>query len=200
VKGDFAITVEAPARSSLRRLLEEVAESSGVQLLITSEAKRGIGCPIGFKRDFTIPAEEVWTITEHALLQGGFYLSALHLGESKIICAHKSSNSDALELGSIEVGIEDLDYLAVHPGFLFSMSLELPNTQASTVADREGGREYHGVELRCTPVGTHRVLLEGLGVGVEKVARELVEIDELNRLRKSFEAMQTGDSKGAAAG
>ena len=61
------------------------------------------------------------------------------------------------------------------------------------------GREYHGVKLRCTPVGAHRLLLEGLGAGVEEVARQLLELDELNRLRKLTEAMQTADSKGATA-
>jgi len=213
VAEDLTISMGDLDLYSLKALLSSAVESSGIEAVVEADDVRSklLHSGVAFRGDFTIPADEVWTVTEHALLQEGFFLSPLYMGETKMIEIHRTDRNSSLGLNFefLEVDVEDLDYLAVHPGFLFSLTLELPNTGAQTARGQVLGQAFHGVDVRCTVVGDHAVLLEGLGIGVEKIARELLETDESNwrQLVKQLRTMeeraavrQPANSKGAAAG
>ncbi len=202
---DITVSTEGSDRTSYFSLLSAVAESSGVQITSDFNVNNTLVSrrPI-FDRDFTITADEAWTVTEHVLLQKGLHLSALHLGETKVVVVYSMSEPVSVR-ESIKVNVEDLDYLVVHPGFIFSLTLELPNMDTRTMANQLRGLGYQRVELQCTPFGESSVLLEGLGGVVEKVARQLLEADESNGRgaeaeRKELEAKQASDSKGATDG
>ena len=198
---DITVSREGHA-TTLFDLLSAVAESSGVQVLFEAHVRTLLRGHWGFfDRSVTITADEAWTVTEHALVQLGFHLTALHMGETKVIAVHESSQYVAVH-DSMKVNVEELDYLVVHPGFIFSLTLELPNTETRTMANH---LRALGHNLQCTPFGESSVLLEGLGGVVEKVARQLLEADESNgrrveAARKELEAKQASDSKGATDG
>ena len=212
VNEDLTISMGDHELYSLTALLSNAVESSGLQVFMDSDVRSRLSqSGIGFRGDFTVPADEVWTVTELALLEKGFFLSTLYMGETEVITVHRTDRNQMLgsDLEFLEVDVEDLDYLAVHPGFLFSLRLELPNTGSHTAQGQVRGRAFHGVDMRCTVVGDNAVLLEGLGIGVEKIARELLETDESNwrQLVRQLRVMeeraavrQPANSKGAIAG
>ena len=187
VTEDLTISMGDHELYSLKALLSRVVDSSGIEAVVEMDDVRSrlFHSGVAFRGDFTIPAYEVWTVTEHALLQEGFFLAPLYMGETKMIGIHLTDRSSSLgrEVESFEVDVEDLDYLAAHPGFLFSLTLELPDTDVGQVGTGKWNRRYHGVKLRCTAVDKNTVLLKGLGVAVEEVAREFLKSDELNRSR-----------------
>jgi len=207
VNEDLTISMGDQDYYLVSALLSSAVELSGIEVVIDAGVRsRMRHSVIELREDFTIPADEVWTVTEHILLQKGIYLSVLYLGETKMIVVHDSATNQGDFKGAefLELDVENLDYLAVHPAFLFSLTLELPDTDVRLATRDIWDRSYHGVKLRCTPVGKNTVLLEGVGFGVEKVARKLLETDELNRRRvaakrRELEAKQTADSKGATA-
>jgi hypothetical protein len=201
VNEDLTIAVGDKDYYSVSAILSSAVELSGIDVAFDGDVRSLLRhSVIELREDFTIPADEVWTVTEHILLQKGIYLSALYLGETKMIVVHNSDYNqgdfEGAELLELDVG--DLDYLAVHPAFLFSLTLELTDTDVRLYPTRDiCNRSYHDVQLRWTKVGKNTVVLEGLGFAVEKVARKLLETDKSNRLRKLTEAMQTADSKRA---
>ena len=207
VNEDLTISMGDLELYSLTALLSNAVESSDLQVFMDSNVRSRLSqSHIGFRGDFTIPADEVWTVTELALLEKGFFLSTLYMGETEMITVHRTDRNQGLsaDFEFLEVGVEDLDYLAVHPGFLFSLRLELPNTYAGTAKNQVRELRFHDVKVKCTDVGDDVLLLEGLGVGVEKIARQLLETDEMNwrelvtRLRameRQVEVKQPTDSK-----
>ena len=209
---DVTIHTHFKNRTSYLSLLTAVAESSGVQLVLYGGVKSKLSQGINFERDFTIPADEAWIIMENVLMQGGFHLSALHLGEAKVVTAYSiakdglGSSIDPVSVrGTIKVNKEELGYLASHPAFIFSLTLELPNTDIPGLVTELRSLGYHSRELRCLPLGEGVLVLEGLGGVLEKVARRLVDADEHNGRRieaerKEHEVKQPVDSKGATAG
>jgi len=213
VNEDLTISMGDHELYSLKALLSNAVDSSGIEAVIEVDDVRSrlFHSGVAFQGDLTIPADEVWTVTEHALLQEGFFLSPLYMGETKMIGIHLTDSNQELssDFEFLEVDVEDLDYLTVHPGFLFSLKLELPNTGSHEARRRARGQAFHGVGVRCTVVGDNSVLLEGLGIGVEKIARELLETDESNwrQLVRQLRTMeeraavrQPANSKGATAG
>ena len=208
VSEDLTITMGDQDYYLVSALLSSAVELSGIEVVFDDGARNRLHhSVIELRGDLTIPADEVWTVTEHVLLQESIYLSALYLGETKMIVAHSADRNQGWfkDVQLLELDVEDLDYLAVHPAFLFSLTLELPHTDAHLATRDFFDRRCHGVKLRCTAVGKNTVLLEGLGFGVEEVARELLRTDEHNGRRieaerKEREIRLAANSQGATEG
>ena len=177
---DITISARGDEPLSLFDVLSAVTEASGVELLADPESMIKLeSSPSGFHGDFTIPASEAWTIVEHAITQGGLCLSALHMGDTRLVAVHMTEDERKMYSWKYSsVGVEELDYVALHPSFLFEMSLALSNLDTRTLSNqmRSFGRDHSNLQL--VPFGSHSIVLRGVGREVESIARMLLETNE----------------------
>ena len=177
---DLTISSGSDGPSTLFDVLSAVTEASGVELLADSNSTIKLkSTPSGFHGDFTIPAREAWTIVEHAITQGGLCLSALHMGDTRLVAVHMTDDkAKKYSWKYSSVGVEDLDYVALHPSFLFEMSLALPNLDTRTLSNQMRGFGRDHSNLQLVPFDSHSIVLRGVGREVESIARMLLETNE----------------------
>lgn len=191
---DITISARGDEPLSLFDVLSAVTEASGVELLADSESMIKLkSSPSGFHGDFTIPASEAWTIVEHAITQGGLCLSALHMGDARLVAVHMTEdNSKMYRWKYSSVGVEELDYVALHPSFLFEMSLGLSNLDTRTLSNQMRGLGRDHSNLQLVPFDSHSLVLRGVGREVESIARMLLETNE--RAAESSVEVSAGSS------
>ena len=177
---DITISSRSDGPSTLFDVLSAVTEASGVELLADSNSTIKLkSSPSGFHGDFTIPASEAWTIVEHAITQGGLCLSALHMGDTRLVAVHLTEEKRKMYTWKYSsVGVEELDYVALHPSFLFEMSLELSNLDTRTLSNQMRGFGRDHSNLQLVPFDSHSIVLRGVGREVESIARMLLETNE----------------------
>ena len=177
---DITISARGDEPLSLFDVLSAVTEASGVEVLADPESMIKLeGTPSGFHGDFTIPASEAWTIVEHAITQGGLCLSALHMGDTRLVAVHMTEDKRKMYSWKYSsVGVEELDYVALHPSFLFEMSLALPNLDTRTLSNQMRGFGRDHSNLQLVPFDSHSIVLRGVGREVESIARMLLETNE----------------------
>ena len=177
---DITISTMGDAEASLFDVLRAVSAASGVEFIADSDLTIMLkSSPSAFHGDFTIPASEAWTVVEHAVIQSGFCLSALHMGETKLVAVHKSDESvkkDRWKYSSVSV--EDLDYVALHPSFLFELNMELSNLDTRVIATHLRGFQRKGSSLGVVPIGSNDIVLIGVGLEVNSIARMLLKTNE----------------------
>lgn len=197
---DLTISTRSGEPLSLFDVLTAVSEASGVQIIADSEATIGLQESMsGFHGDFTIPAAEAWTVVEHAMIQGGFFLSALHMGETKLVSVHFSDERRgrySWKYGS--VGVENLDYVSLHPSFLFELNMELPKLETRTLSNHLRGFHRDHPRMEVVPVGSDALVLRGIGRDVDSLARMLLETNE--RAGERSEPDNKEQSQGATGG
>jgi len=177
---DITISTGGDAQASLFDVFRAVSAASGVEFIADSEMTIMLkSAPSGFHGDFTIPASEAWTVVEHAAIQSGFCLSALHMGESKLVAVHNRGESRKMDRWKYSsVGVEELDYVALHPSFLFELNMELPNLDTRALANQLRAFQRERSNLRVVPVGSNDLVLVGVGLEVNSIARMLLKTNE----------------------
>ena len=177
---DISISTGGDAEASLFDVLRAVSMSSGVEFIADSDLTSMLkSSPSGFHGDFSIPASEAWTVVEHAAIQSGFCLSALHMGESKLVAVHNREESRKMDRWKYSsVGVEELDYVALHPSFLFELNMELPNLDTRSIANQLRAFQRERSNLRVVPVGSNDLVLVGVGIEVNYIARMLLKTNE----------------------
>ena len=166
--------------TSLLEAITETAEASGVQVHTdASVAGRLCELPAGFDRDFTIPAEDAWAVTEHALMQSGFVLSVLRHGGTHVV-AVKSARSELNQVDAVfqAVTVEDLEYVREHPAILFELPLELSNIDVRTTSRELRMLINADGSFQCVPLGVNDIILKGVGHRVGAVAELLLSVNE----------------------
>ena len=191
---DITISTRSDEPLSLFDVLSAVTEASGVEVLADSESMIKLkSAPSGFHGDFTIPASEAWTIVEHAITQGGLCLSALHMGDTRLVAVHMADDRGKMYSWKYSsVGVEELDYVALHPSFLFEMSLALSNLDTRTLSNQMRGFGRDHSNLQLVPFDSHSIVLRGVGREVESIARMLLEANE----RAGERVEETDDAPG----
>ena len=195
---DILIATQGEEPSSLFDILSAVAKVSGVQVHtdfdITARLK---ATPSGFHRDFTLSASEAWKVAELILKQDGFVLSALHMGDAKVVAVHNVDDRRAYGWEYRSVSVEDLDYVAAHPSFLFEVSVDIANLDVQESANR---LQLYGLDrrlLQVLRVGSKDLMLRGTGSEVSSVARMLLETNE--RAGERVEQASKGPSEDQSA-
>jgi len=195
---DITISTGSDGPSTLFDVLSAVTEASGVEVLADSDSTRKLKTsPSGFHGDFTIPANEAWTIVEHAITQGGLCLSALHMGDTRLVAVHVADDKEKMRSWKYSsVSVDQLGYVALHPSFLFEMSLELSNLDTRSVSNHMRGFGRNHGDLQLVPIGSHSIVLRGVGREVESIARMLI---ETNERADSSEVVSDGSEEGQGA-
>jgi len=190
---DISITAGSDAGASLFDVLGAVSAASGVELIADPELTIMLKSQAsGFHGDFTIPASEAWTVVEHAAVQSGFCLSALYMGESRVVAVHNRGDSSKMDRWKYSsVGVEELDFVALHPGFLFELNMELSNLDTRSLSNQLRAFRREGSNLRVVPVGSNDLVLVGVGIEVEPIARMLLETNERAGKRRSAQNEET---------
>ena len=179
--------------TSLLEAITMTAEASGVQVhtdaAVTSRLSK---LSAGFDRDFTISAEDAWAVTEHALMQSGFVLSVLRHGGTYVV-AVKDGRESLNEVDSVfqAVRVEDLGYVREHPAILFELSLELENIDVRTTSRELRMLISDDGSFQYIPMGTHDLLLKGVGHRVGAVAELLLSLNERAGKRRSVQNEET---------
>ena len=195
---DIFISTLGEEPSSLFDVLSAVAKASGVQVHADSDMTARLKCtPSGFHQDFILSAGEAWKVAELMLKQYGFILSALHMGEAKVVAVHHVGTRQQYGWNYHSVSVEELDYVAAHPNFLFEVNMDIANLDVQESANR---MHQYGIDrrlLQVIPVGSKDLMLRGTGSEVCSIARMLLETNE--RAGERAEQASKGPSEDQSA-